>query len=233
MEKSSLQESIIKMLHEKVTVKQEVYKKTFNLFENLKSALKKTELELKEATKTENILIECRDKGDHKIEFRIGEDALIFFMHTNVFTFSGGHPILKTSYIEEDINRAYCGLICIYNFLTDSFKYNRINDVGYLIANLYINKDLHFFIEGKRQLGTLFNDFINSQINPEKIKSIIEAAILYCLEIDLFAPRYDDRPVSLSEVLEITMNAGFSTGKRLGFRSESDADTIKIQEGTL
>ena len=55
-------------------------------------------------------------------------------------------------------------MINIYNFLADSFKYNRLNDVGYLVGRVFLNKDLHYFVEGKRQLGFLYNDFVNDKL---------------------------------------------------------------------
>ena len=45
---------------------------------------------------------------------------------------------MNTSYVKEDKNRSYCGVIHLYNFLADSFKYNRLNDVGYLIGRVFI-----------------------------------------------------------------------------------------------
>jgi len=34
-------------------------------------------------------------------------------------------------------------MISIYNFLSDSFKFNRVNDIGYLIARVFTNKENH------------------------------------------------------------------------------------------
>ena len=34
----------------------------------------------------------------------------------------------------------FCGIINIYNFLSDSFKYNRESDLGYLVGRIFINK---------------------------------------------------------------------------------------------
>ena len=56
-------------------------------------------------------------------------------------------------YPEENPNRGFCGLIHIYNFLNDSFKYNRVHDLGYLIGRIFINHENHFMVQGKRQLG--------------------------------------------------------------------------------
>ena len=66
-------------------------------------------------------------------------------MHTNTFSFDKSHQIWNSSYVKEDEYKAYCGVINVYNFLSDSFKYNRANDLGYMIGRLFINKEKHFF----------------------------------------------------------------------------------------
>ena len=37
--------------------------------------------------------------------------------------------------------------------------------MGYCIGRIFINKENHYFVEGKRQLGFLYNDFMNSKMN--------------------------------------------------------------------
>ena len=93
------------------------------------------------------------------MELKFAGDVLIFMMHTNVFEFPRHHEIMRTSYIRDDKNRSYCGIINIYNFLADSFKYNRENDIGYLIGRVFINYENHYYIEGKKELGLIYNDF--------------------------------------------------------------------------
>ena len=119
-------------------------------------------------------------------------------------------------------------MINVYNFLADSFKYNRINDIGYLVARFFLNKDLHYFVEGKRQLGFLYNDFVNEVINSDKIRKIIESSILYSMDFDLLTPPYDTmKVVSVSEVNEVTSAMSIKTGKRLGFKFQADNDNIE------
>ena len=91
-------------------------------------------------------------------------------MHSNVFEFDKNHGIWKISYVENNDMNSYCGIINIYNFLSDSFKYDRLDDLGYLIGRIFINKDNHYFVEGKRQLGFLYNDFGNAVIDTKAIK---------------------------------------------------------------
>ena len=149
-------------------------------------------------------------------------------MHTNVFDFEKSHAIWNTSYVKDDKLRAYCGMINVYNFLADSFKYNRLNDIGYLVGRIFLNKDAHYFVEGKKQLGFLYNDFVNEVIDNEKIRKIIESSILYSMDFDLITPHYDAmKIVSVHDVNEATSAMSIKTGKRLGFKFNVDSENIK------
>ena len=75
-------------------------------------------------------------------------------MHTNTF-YLKNHHIWNSSYVKEDKYRAYCSVINVYNFLSDSFKYNRVNDLGFMIGRIFINKEKHFFTEGNGRMSFL------------------------------------------------------------------------------
>src|SRR5262249_52621473 len=156
-----------------------VFAKTKQVFTDLKTTLREIYSDLKSSANVRDKLsIEFLERGEYEVEFRIAGDSIFFVMHTNVFTFDHDHSMWKTSYIQQDNSRSYCGVIYIYNFLADSFRYNRVNDIGYMIARLYINKELHFFVEGKRQMGFLYNDFSRAVLDKDKIRSVLESAIL-------------------------------------------------------
>lgn len=226
----SPKELILDTLKEKACLKQDVYKKTVAIFNDFKAEAEKLSLELKEemCKVDEDVILEFIDKSDFEFQIKFGGDVLVFFMHTNVFDFDKSHSIWNSSYVQDDPLRSYCGMINVYNFLADSFKYNRVNDVGYLVARFFVNKDLHYFVEGKRQLGFLYNDFIHEVINHDKIRAIIESAILYSMDFDLLTPNYDTmKEVSVSEINEVTSVNNLKTGKRLGFKFHSDNDEIQ------
>jgi hypothetical protein len=149
-------------------------------------------------------------------------------MHTNIFEFPRNHAVWQNSYVKDDPMRAYSGIISIYNFLADSFKYNRLNDVGYLIGRIFVNKDMHFLVEGKRQLGFLFNDFAQQKVDEESIKTIMEAAIQYAIDFDLLVPPFNQvQTVSVQEMNNITSSFSLKTGKRLGFNYKLQSDDIE------
>jgi carbamate kinase len=131
---------------------------------------------------------------------------------------------MKTSYIKEDKRRSYCGIIHIFNFLADSFKYNRTSDIGYMIGRIFVNRETHYFVEGKREIGLLYNNFSSSELDTRAIITILQSSILYTLNFDLLTPPYDNmKEVTVQEMQTTLDNLQFRTGKRLGFRFQSDS----------
>jgi len=227
MKKLSTYETIIQILKEKSSMKQDVYENTLLAFNTMKKTGFDIVSELKnnELLTDKRVIVDYRERGDFEFELRISGDLLIFSMHTNIFDFSKDHLMWRSSYLKEDANRSYCGLINVYNFLNDSFKYNRTYDLGYLIGRIFVNKENHYFLEGKRQLGFLHNDFVHENIDEKSIRAILESIILYCLNFDLYSPPFDSlKEISVSEMQTVNENMQIKTGKRLGFRFQADDD---------
>lgn len=220
-------EMILQVLKEKASLKQDVFHKNIALFKLLREVCKEISKELKPkaAEIDKRLLVEFKEKGEFEFELRVAGDVLVFSMHTNVFEFDASHQMWKSSYVRDNEKASFCGMINIYNFLADSFKYNRSNDLGYLVARIFVNYQDHFFVEGKRQLGFLYNDFATSVINKDELRNIVESAILYCLDFDLFTPPFDEvKVISLAQVQEASTMISVKTGKRLGFRFQADND---------
>lgn len=229
MEKKTPRELILKTLKEKSSMKQDVYANTLQAFLSMKKIAKEVALELSKETKAidKRVIIEYKEKGEFEFELRVAGDLLIFAMHTNIFEFDKSHQVWKSSYVREDSTRTFCGMINIYNFLNDSFKYNRVNDLGYVIGRLFVNKENHYFVEGKRQLGFLYSDFVNSVIDEAAIKAVLESTVLYCLSFDLFTPPFDAiKEISVLDMQSASDSMQVKTGKRLGFRFQADNDSI-------
>ena len=226
MTEKELRAALLEAYVIKSRVRQRVYNNTLQSFRLLKKVLKLLEKEYV-AFLTEQIspsaLPVFRDRGPFEVSFEIGEDLLIFSMHSNVFEFDNKHPVLNSNYIQNDPLRSYCGMINIYNFLADSFKYNREKDLGYLVARLFINMDNHYFVEGKRQSEENAKSFAVDTISPGVLRQIIETAIRYCIEFDLLIPPYDQVKVATVEQMqEKITHSKMATGKRLGFVFNSD-----------
>jgi hypothetical protein len=220
---ASAQELILQTIREKSVLKQDIFKLTTETFDAFKSTLKQLadELHRKVQEIDRRVQIEYVEKSTYSAHLKIAGDILIFEMHTNVFLFENSHKIWNHSYVSEDHSRAYCGLINIYNFLNDSLKFKRVNDVGYLVGRIFLNR------EGKRQMVFLYNQFATDVFNRERMRAVIESAILYCLNFDLLTPPYDAvQEATFSQIAESAENINAATGKRLGFRFHHDEDQI-------
>lgn len=226
MTDKEVRESLLEALVIKSNVKQRVYENTFLTFNILKKVLKQLEIDYSSKIKNDipaSSLPVYKERGPFEAEFQIAGDLLIFSMHSNVFEFDDKHPVWKTTYIKDDPLRSYCGTINIYNFLADSFKYNRANDLGYLVARIFVNKENHFFVEGKRQADEVVKDYAMDTISPGVIRQIVETAIQYCIEFDLLVPPYDQvKMATVDQMNQKMSNSKMITGKRLGFSFNSD-----------
>jgi len=225
METHNLKKAIIETIKGKSALKQKVYDNTLKSFELLKEVLQELcEHYNEHLTDVDSrVLLEYKDNGIFSAQLKVAGDLLIFGMHSNVFEFDREHGVWKTSYIQSNRMASYCGIINIYNFLSDSFKYNRWDDLGYLIGRIFINKEMHYFVEGKRQLGFFYNNFGKDVVDKKALEDIANLAINYSLEFDLLVPPYD--AVKIINVEQISQRIQFSlmkTGKRLGFRFNSD-----------
>ena len=210
----------------KTNMKQEVYRKTVSSFALLKEVLKELAEDYREKLKDkvdENVLPVYQEKGLFEAEFRIGGDLLIFSMHSNVFLFNREHPIWKLDYIKANPMNSYCGIFSIYNFLADSFKYNREEDLGYLIARIFVNRENHFFVEGKRQSGEVVKDFGSDELTKANMRDVIEVAVQYAIDFDLLVPPYDQVKIANVQQMQAEIyHSKIQTGKRLGFKFNSD-----------
>ena len=164
-----------------------------------------------------------RDRGKFEAQLQIASDLLIFQMHTDIFEFEAKHAIWQNEYVKANRDNSYCGVINIYNFLSDSFKFNRNADEGYLIGRIFINREKCFFVEGKRQTQVRPSEFGQERITREALIHILESAICYAVNFDLLMPQYDDRKrVTVDQFNTKMDNSKFITGKRLGYEFNID-----------
>src|ERR1700756_778942 len=220
-------DQILQMLREKSVMKQDVYRNTQNTFDTLKDVVKSIADDLKtEVQKIDKrICVDYRFPSDHEIEMKVAGDMLVFYMHSNVFEFDKTHPMFKTGYVKQNELNSYCGIIYVYNFLADSFKYNRLQDLGYLISRLFVNRENRFFLEAKPPLGYKYSNFSETEISTEILKEIVYDLIAYAISFDLYTPPADNvREISLNEIIERVQSDKLKTGKRLGFKSQTEGN---------
>ena len=226
MDKSPLREKILATIINKSTLKQHIFDNTFATFNELKDVLFEIASELDDdldGKLDKRVRIEYRDRGKFEAQLQIANDLLIFRMHTDVFEFDSNHIIWQNEYVQTERDNSYCGVIDIYNFLSDSFKFNRNADEGYLIGRIFINREKCFFVEGKRQTLVRPMAFGKEKITREDLIAIMETAINCAINFDLLVPSYEDnKRVTVDQFNSKMDNSKFVTGKRIGYEFNVD-----------
>ncbi|NLE33834.1 MAG: hypothetical protein GX622_01890 [Bacteroidales bacterium] len=216
---------IVDTLKDKSVLKQKAFDNTAVAFMMVKDILKNLARDVNGNLSgiDPRIRMEYTDRSNFDAQLRVAADMLLFSMHSNIFQFDREHPAWKTAYIQKNKFNAYSGIINIYNFLADSFKYSRLDDLGYLIARIFINHENQYFVEGKRQMGMLFTNYGSEAFSQESLKKIVYTAINYSLEFDLLVPPYDTVKIaSVGQAESKIQHSRLITGKRLGFQFNSD-----------
>lgn len=221
-----LRDKIIDTIINKSALKQKVFDNTFSTFNELKEALLEIASEMDdelEGKLDRRVRLEYRDRGKFEAQLQVANDLLIFQMHTDIFEFDANHIIWQNPYVQANNYKSYCGVINVYNFLTDSFKFNRNADEGYLIGRIFINCDHCYFVEGKNQTSLRAMNFGKTEITRENLITILETAIYYAINFDLLIPSFEDnKRVKVDQFNTRLDNSKFITGKRLGYEFNVD-----------
>lgn len=221
MENTPLRSKILETIVAKSTLKQKIFDNTFSVFNELKDVLFEMASEMDDALEgrlDRRVRLEYRDRGKFEAQLQIATDLLIFQMHTDIFEFDSNHVIWQNPYVQADKANSYCGVINIYNFLSDSFKYNRNADEGYMIGRIFINRERCYFVEGKRQTSVRAISFGKSEIDRDALIAILESAINYAVNFDLLVPPYEQsKRVTVDQFNTKMDNSKFVTGKRLDY----------------
>jgi hypothetical protein len=212
-------EHIQHLLESKSTAKQITYKNLLAAFEILSKESKRIVDELKKKVKPgdEDVTLDFRIINEHEFHVKLAGDLLIFVLHTNVVTFDDEHAVMKSAYMKENEVNRYFGQLMIYNFMSDSVKFNRMNDPGYLIARIVINHESRFLVEGERQLGFLFNTISEKPISETDLNTIVKLCLTTAIENDLMAPPFPQvQFITLFQKTEKTQELG--AGQKIGFK---------------
>lgn len=223
--KEDLKNGIIETLKQKAALKQRVFDTSVAAFSLIEEILQEIEKEYNELLKGEDARIKViqNKTGVYDLQLKIGSDILVFSMHTNVFQFNKENIIWKHSYLKDNPDRGYVGQISIYNFLADSFAYNRFDDIGYLVARIFINEENHYIVQGKRQISYQSNDISQCVADKESLRRVIETAINYTINFDLLVPPYDAvKLATAGQMHQKAQDNKIQTGKRLGFQFNTD-----------
>ncbi|MBQ3635888.1 MAG: hypothetical protein II951_09770 [Bacteroidales bacterium] len=219
---TKLRNAIISTVAAKALIREQITRQLEDSFEVLCALLQELAAEYNKLLKGYTV-VSYERPAQHVAQFTINEDTLIFAQHTDVFQFDRDHEAWKTPYVTEDAGRSYAGIVNVYNFLAESFKYDRDEDIGYLIARIFINKDGAFFVEGKRQRNMGVAHYGEQPIDKNNWRRFVETAIKYAAEFDLLAPPYEtEKLTDLIHLKDKILKSKTKTAKRLGFSFNSD-----------
>jgi hypothetical protein len=216
---------IDKLVNEKVPVTGLVQKNCAAWFDVFKIEAQKLVQHLYNTVEDKSLqpLFAYDERGSRQCSVRVGEDLIVFHVRSNTFRFDDAHFLNKTSYVKANPLNGFCGIINVYNFLNESMLKSKENDVGFLLARVFINREHHFYVEGKKQIGLLYNDFTNEVIDASKIETIIKSILIFSLEHDLFvAPFEAVQSITVNELQNNIFSTSLASSKRLGYRLSKD-----------
>jgi hypothetical protein len=213
------------MLENKSTAKQTTYKNILHAYSTLLEESRSVldVLTLKAHPADEDVTLGITVENEQEFQVKLAGDLVIFVLGTNIVTFEDNHPIMQDEYIKEkEVNR-YFGQIMVYDFMSDSLKYHRTNDPGYLLARVLINHENRFFVEGEKQLS-VYNKVSQKPITEDDIKDLARLCLVMAIENDLMALPYQQvKSITLSQKLDHTPE--FSGTKKIGFRMSYENKT--------
>jgi len=208
-----------RLLESKSTAKQVTYKNLLVAFNLLMQESKRIVVALKKKVQSadEDVTVEFKIINEHEFHVKLAGDLLVFVLHTNIVTLPEEHSVMQEPYIKENELNRYFGQIMIYNFMSDSLKFNRINDPGYLLARILINHQNRFVAEGEGSLADSFTKVSATGISERELTVIVKYSLLTAIESDLMAPPFPDvRFITLYQKIEKTQELG--GGQKIGFR---------------
>lgn len=210
------------LLCSKATLKQDIFQNTSELFAQLKTstAAMAEWMQGKVCDLDPRVLVEYEDLNDYECSLKFGGDLLYFHQHTNVFTLDRKSLLWNKEYIKEKPARSFFGVLHFYNFLADSFKYNRNQDAGVLVGRLFVNGEGHFFIEGISKLARPMRELEKQKLSSAELERILEVLVEHALNHDLTAPPIQNIAVaSVGDLRARASELQMRTGKKLGFKS--------------
>ena len=216
-------DEVVNLLSAKASLKQDVFTVTKSVFQQMKTLTMDITERIKNsaAVDTEKVRVEFEDLNEFEFQLKVGGDIVVFLMKTNVFALPIDHKDIKNKYFKTDWKNAYFGQIMIYDFIADSVKFNRVDDVGYLIERIFVNVEEHFMVEGLKNIAYTFPDVSRNILNNEILESLIEDAILVSIETDLVSTSYAEN-FNLT-IEERRIKRGKVAGSKLGFQMSSNS----------
>lgn len=217
-----MRNAIVSIVGPKAKLHKQVEKCVTEGFETLCSVLQQMADEYSEALGSD-VVVRFERRASHVALFTLDADVLVFVQLTDQFYFDRDNQALKTPYVKEDASRAAVGIVNVYNFMSDSFKYDRDEDLGYLVARIFVNSESAFFVEGKRQRGVGVDHFGEQKADADAWRRFAETALKYAVESDPLVPPYEMLvQADMATLKGYILASKTKTAKRLGFGFNAD-----------
>lgn len=214
----ALRKDIVNLLKTKASVKQDIADYSLQVFDLFRQVAKDENKSMRKSVEDTRVRVRLKENGTNELIQYIGSDVLVFHLHENVFRLPDEHPLWKEDYLKNDPDNGYFGVIYVYNFLAESYEKNRMNDRGYLIARVFVNRDHKCLVEGSGQLGELYKDVAQCELTIDAVRTIYQCAMIYAVDFDLVTPPYEMiHEITVMQIQQISSDLQTATGKRLGF----------------
>lgn len=209
--------NIVSKLQTTSKLKYNLFESTEKLFGELETICLELMQEIIQTNKEEKpIPLKLEKINDYEFIFRIGGDVMIFILQSNIVRLPDDTYLSKSKYLKKDVSLRYFGQILIYNFLSDTLTFGRLEDPGYLIGRILLNRENKFFLEGDRKIVFNFPELKDNPVSKEKMRDLVEQLVVSVLENDLLAPAFQDiMLISYHQKLEHTSSMG--NPQKIGF----------------
>jgi hypothetical protein len=209
--------NIVSKLQTTSKLKYNLFESTEKLFGELEIICRELMQEIIQTNKEEKpIPLKLEKINDYEFIFRIGGDVMIFILQSNIVRLPDDTYLSKSKYLKKDVSLRYFGQILIYNFLSDTLTFGRLEDPGYLIGRILLNRENKFFLEGDRKIVFNFPELKDNPVSKEKMRDLVEQLVVSVLENDLLAPAFQDiMLISYHQKLEHTSSMG--NPQKIGF----------------
>ena len=224
--KEALLDEIYEQLKDKACLKQKVYRNIANIFMDLKKEALGIVNELSDRIEKvdKNVKVEFIEINDLEFHIKFSGDMLVFVMQSNIITFPDQYLFMKGDYFQEKEERGFFGQIVAYNFMSDSIKYKRMDDPGYLLARLMVNVENHFMVEGVSNVQYDFPDISENVISTENLRKIIEVAMATSIDTDLMGTDYREIAfISLQQ--KMYQNSAVGRNVKIGFQMKNEQES--------
>ncbi|ERM82527.1 hypothetical protein P872_05745 [Rhodonellum psychrophilum GCM71 = DSM 17998] len=211
--------NIVSKIQSTSKLKQNLLVQVTDLFQLLEQSSLNLATKLTAACGPENqVPLKVEKINDYEFVFQAGEDVLVFILQSNIVRLSEETYLSKSKYLKSDPSLNYFGQILIYNFLGETIKNERLDDPGYLLGRLMVNRENKFFLEGDRKMVYHFPELQDNPVTGQKMQDFVELLVSAALDNDLLAPAFGDIMI-ITYLQKLEHTSGMGHPKKIGFDS--------------